>query len=177
MVEDHLDEDLDRAIERDHGLADVDELGRSLADAVATDELPRLRVEDELHHPVAVADDLAPEVVAEEGASHDDVEPSARSLLLAEPDTAHLGDREDPIGKEPGDRALVRYPERVAHRDARLLHRHGRGRREADPVARPVHARAGGSVVVVHDDVATGVDLDAGLLETHALGVTVPARG
>ena len=136
-----------------------------------------LCVEHELHHPVAIADDLAPDVVAEEGASHDDVEPSARSLLLAEPDAAHLGDREDPIRKEPGDLALVREPERVAHGDARLFHRHARERREADHVARRVHARDGGSVVVVHDDVATGVDLDAGLLETQALGVTVPARG
>ena len=49
--------------------------------------------------------------------------PAPHGLVLGEPDAAHLGDRVDAVGVELRNLALVREPERVAHRDARLLHR------------------------------------------------------
>ena len=48
---------------------------------------------------------------------------SARRLLLAQADAAHLGDRVDAVGEEVATPALVREAERVTHGDARLLHR------------------------------------------------------
>ena len=43
MIEDHLDERLDRAVQHDDRLPHVDQLGRAFADAVAADQLPRRR--------------------------------------------------------------------------------------------------------------------------------------
>src|SRR5258706_15621858 len=72
VVEDHRDERVDGAAKEDHGLADVNELARAVAETVAADELARLLVEDELHDAVLVADDLAARVFAVEPAPHDE---------------------------------------------------------------------------------------------------------
>ena len=82
-----------------------------------------------------------------------------------------------PNGIEVRHLPLVREAERVAHGDARLLHRRRRERREADDVAGGVDVRHGRAVVAVDVDVAALVDLDADRLEPEPLGPSgAPAR-
>src|SRR5439155_2715260 len=52
VVEDHLDQGLYGAAQKDQRLAEVDELRRLLADAMAADQATRVAVEDELHQTV-----------------------------------------------------------------------------------------------------------------------------
>src|SRR2546428_11676154 len=57
-MEDTAYEVVERAAEPHHGLADVHELRRLRAERPYTQDPPRLEVEDQLEHPVQVAEDL-----------------------------------------------------------------------------------------------------------------------
>ena len=59
VVEHGLDEVVDRAAERQHRLADVDQLARPLADDVDAEQLAGLAVKDQLQEPGNIAEDLA----------------------------------------------------------------------------------------------------------------------
>src|SRR4051794_37556167 len=65
----------------------------------------------------------------------------------------------------------------MAHGDARLLHRRGGKRREADDVACGVDAGDRGAVVRVDLHVAALVEGNADLVETELLGAAHAARG
>ena len=69
-------------------LADVHELRRALADAVAADELLRAALDDELDDAVLVADDLAARVVPVERAADDRVAARRLGRLLGEADAS-----------------------------------------------------------------------------------------
>src|SRR5687767_7910348 len=69
VIEDHVDEQIDRAAELDGGLADVHELAGALADHVDADDLARFALDDELGNAVEVAGNLAARIVLVERAA------------------------------------------------------------------------------------------------------------
>src|SRR5687768_5653299 len=60
-----LDEEVERALERDHGHADVDQLARTLSDDRRAEHALVLAIEQQLHEAVDVAEDLATRIVPE----------------------------------------------------------------------------------------------------------------
>src|SRR5215470_5246224 len=59
IVEDGVAEVVDRAAEGEHGLADMDDLGRALAEDVDAEELPGLPVKEDLQETGVDAEHLA----------------------------------------------------------------------------------------------------------------------
>src|SRR5215510_3022544 len=70
IVEDGLDEVVDRPAEGEHRLGDVHQVGGVRADDVRTPQPMRFTLEEQLQHARAVADDLAARDLAEERLSH-----------------------------------------------------------------------------------------------------------
>ena len=69
IVEDRVAEVVDRAAERHHRLPDVYDFGRGFADAMHTEELSRVPVEQQLQQSRLIADDLPAGDLPESGDS------------------------------------------------------------------------------------------------------------
>src|SRR5436190_19763524 len=101
VVEDALDEEVDRAAEPHHGLADVDDLRRVRAERVDAEQAVVLRRDEQLHETVGVAEDLPARelsVVRDADLVRDR---RLRELELRLADEADLRDREDAEGELP----------------------------------------------------------------------------
>ena len=107
VVEDGVDEGVDRASRGQHEHRDVDELRGVLAEDVGR-ELVGLRVEQKLDQAVGVSGDLAARVVLEPGVPDLVGDPVRLQLLLGRTDRRDLGDRVDPVRLKRRDAGLVR---------------------------------------------------------------------
>src|SRR5256886_14584237 len=112
---------------------------------MAADQATRVAVENELHQTVAVTDDLAAEVGSVAGAPDDRPHAAGDRIGLRVADARHLGDRVDAVRDQGTHLLLVREAERVADRDAALLHGTRGERRKTDAVARGVDVSDAGA--------------------------------
>ena len=134
VVEHRVDEVVDRAAEAHHRLADVHDLGRARAERVHAEQLAVLGRDEQLHEPVAVAEDLPARELAV--ARDADLVGDRRlgQLLLGLADVADLGDRVD-ADRKGALPAFVRRRRRCRTRSRPLL---GRGRaRLGKPITSP----------------------------------------
>ena len=154
----------------------MDELRSAFAYAMASDQLAGRAIEDQIDHAVPVAEDLAPGVVAEEGAPHDDFHATRLCLSFTEPHAAHLGDRVNAVRQQARDMLLVVETEGTTDRHSRLLHRGRCERGEPDDIPGRIDARRGGPELVIDHDVASLIGLDPDLLEVQMRGVPAPPR-
>ena len=144
---------------------------------MTANELLRVALEEQLHDAVLVADDFPACVVPVVRAADHELYAALRRILLRQADAAHLRDRVDAVGQEVAHLSLVGEAEGMAHRDASLLHRGRRERRETDDIARGVHARARGSIVVVYLQAATFVGNDADAVERKVTRASAATGG
>ena len=149
----------------------MDEFAGDLAQDVYADQGPVVPAEHELDEPFGRPGDGPPRVGGEASAPDLVVDALPRRFLLSEPDAGDLWDRVDAGRDDRIDGFAARDAERVAHRDAPLLHRRTGQRGRADDISGGVDARSGRPVAVVDNDAAAGVDLDAHLLEPESFGV------
>ena len=176
VVEHRLEEVVESAAERQHRLADVDQLGRLRAHAVDAEQRARLAVEDHLEEAAVVAEDLpAGDLrVARDADFVGDL--LLGELLLGRADHRDLGDRVDAVGEARGRRLRLEAEHR-ADREAALLRARRRKRRETDHIARRRDVRHDGLVVRVDGEPSAVVGLEAGLLELEPVGRADAADG
>src|SRR5581483_733724 len=166
VVEHRVDEVVEPALEDQHRLADVDQLGRSVADGMHADEAAVVAPEDELQHADVVADDRAARDLAVERAPDLVPDRVARELFLVAADHRHLGNRVDPERRARRARQ-DRSAEGVQRGDPALLHRGRREAREPDHVADGVDVRHRGPEELVHVEAPALVRAETGRFEVQ----------
>src|SRR6266446_6062824 len=169
VIEHRVDEVVYRSAEREHRLADVDQLAGTFADDVDAEQLAGLAVKDQFQEAGDVAEDLAAgdllvarltDLVGRRGLGQ---------LLLVLADHRDFRDRINAVGEALG-RALRLDPEGMAHCEPALLHR-GRGEcREPDHVADRVNVGQCSSIVLVNDQPPAAIGHETGFGQVELAG-------
>ncbi len=173
VVEHRVAEVVDRAAERHHGLADVDDLGGRFADHVHAEQLARFAMEQQLEHARCVAGDLAAGDLAEAGDADFVRHALGGELLLVLADHRDFGNREQAVRHVLARLELA--AQHVAGGPAALLHRRAGQCGEADHVAHRVDVRHVGLKMFVALEPAAVVGLQAGAVELQS-GSVSPTR-
>src|ERR1043166_6401294 len=176
VVEDRVDEVVNRALQGHHGLADVQNLGRALADDVDAEYLARLAVEDDLQASGGVAAYLAAGYLAVVCDADLVGHVLVRQLLLGLADEGDFRNGVDAV-RVVGRVGLELTAEGEAGGDAPLLHRDRGEGGEADHVADGVDVRLLRPVLRVHADAPARGGFESGGGEVQIVNVALPPDG
>src|SRR5262249_25160855 len=99
VVENALDEEVDRAAEGQARHPDVNQLARAFTDHGDAEQTLVFGCEEQLHVSVEIADDLAARVESERGAAHEVGDATRRELLLALADGRDFWNRPHAVWK------------------------------------------------------------------------------
>jgi hydrophobe/amphiphile efflux-1 (HAE1) family protein len=176
VVEGVLDEIFDGALQVQHGLADVNEFGRTFADDMDAEQTPGLQREDQLQKPGIQTHDMAARCLAETGDAAFIGNAALLDLFLRQAAGRDFRHGVDAVGEE-FRRFLGDRTDGDTGRDAALFHRGGGKARKADDVAGRIDVRNGcleGLGIDAEAAAAVGLKTGSGQVEriggAHAAG-------
>src|SRR6185312_8749993 len=177
IVEDRIDEVVQRSAESHDGLPDVQQLAGALADDVHAEQRVRLAMEDELEAAGGVAADLPARDLAVVGYAD-----FVRHIFLGElffglADEADLRNGVDAVGIKAGVGEDGFVTEGAGGGDAALLHGDGCERREPDHISGRENIRNLGAEVLVDWNAAALVGLKADGGEVQLVHIALAAYG
>src|SRR5580704_19573255 len=174
VVEDGVDEVVDRTAAAHDGLADVDQFGGTGAEHVDAEQVPGVQRHQELQDPVGIADDLPAGQfpVARDADLEGHV--VVGELLLGPSHEADHGDAVDADRKQVAG-VVQRLIAGVMRRDPALFGGGGRQGRETDHVADRIDVRHRGPEALVYHDPAAFVGGQVGRVQVEIVAGPLPA--
>src|SRR5580700_4147381 len=176
IVEDRIDEVVERAVQRHHCLTDVHEFRRALTDDVHAQHLFRFAMEDQLQPSGRVTANLPAGDFAIIRYAHLVRHVLFGELLFGFADEGDFGDGVDAVWIEARVRLHRFVAEGALRGDAALFHGDRRERRESDDVADGEDVRNLGAEILVDRDTPALVGLDAGRGEVELVDVALAAH-
>src|SRR5579884_736996 len=175
IVEYRVHEILHRSLQREHRLPDVQQFRRPFSNDVHTQQLFRLRLEDQLQSSRRISANLParnlPEIRNPDFVRHSRI----RQLLFRLPNKRNLRNGVNPVGIICRVR-MNRHPKRFRRRNPPLLHGYRTQARESDHVPHSIDVRLFRPVVRIHGDAPARIGFQSCRRQIQFIQVSLPAH-